>query len=192
MFSFSMGLPSLHADLLSLSSWSPLLKTYPEPLAYFNSALLQLQRSNLWASSCRNTSSCVVSELQAWWRGWEGWSLPGKKQWHSGTTPRRPQVAGQTGALSGRPLGSKHLIGLREGRQRKETTALLPGCSFHQLLRSLREAKESRSAGRCHTAMHSTRGELTLSWQVFVSTENIHSWSRKLEVNQIQGAQGAS
>ena len=36
-------------------SWSPLLKTYSEPLAYFNSALSQLQRSNLWARSCRNT-----------------------------------------------------------------------------------------------------------------------------------------
>lgn len=178
MLNFSMGLPSLHTDLLSLSSWSPLLKTYSEPLAYFNSALSQLQRSNLWASSCRNTSSCAVSELRAWWRGWEGWSLPGKQQWLSGTTPMRPQAAWQTGALSRHPLGSKHLTGLREGRQRREMTALLPGCSFHQLLGSLREAREPRSAGRCQTAVHSTRGELTLGWQVFVSTENIHSWSK--------------
>lgn len=64
MLNFSMGLPFLHTDLLSLSSWSPLLKTYFEPLAYFNSALSQFQRSNLWASSCRNTPSYVISELQ--------------------------------------------------------------------------------------------------------------------------------
>ena len=68
---------------------------------------------------------------------------------------------------------------------------LLPGCSFHQLLRSLREARESRLAGRYHTTMHSTQGELILSWQVLLAQKIFIPGVRKLEVNQIQGTQGA-
>lgn len=158
-------------------SWSPLLKTYFEASRLFLSALSQFQRSNLWASSCRNTPQ--LCNFRAPVLG-GGFGKDGAFLGSSDTVAppsMRPQAAWQTGRFSRCPLGSKHLIRLSEGRQRKEMMDLLPGCSFHQLLRSLRKPGVKVSWKMSyHNALYSGSS----FWEAsIVSTENIHSWSKE-------------